>query len=92
MNTFNIDKLTKLVENGPDKWPGAKSIHKKNGNIKITILENNQETINLEIGDIVNRHILDNDYVLFNRQPSHINGMTGHRVKVGCLPFDQILV
>ena len=83
VNTFNIDKLTKLVENGPDKWPGAKSIHKKNGNIKITILENNQETINLEIGDIVNRHILHNDYVLFNRQPSlHKMSMMGHRVKV----------
>ena len=37
----------------------------------------------LEFGDIVNRHILNNDYVLFNRQPSlHKMSMMGHRVKV----------
>ena len=35
----------------------------------------------LEYGDIVNRHIVNNDYVLFNRQPSlHKMSMMGHRV------------
>ena len=34
-------------------------------------------------GDIVNRHLIDDDVVLFNRQPSlHKMSMMGHRVKV----------
>ena len=83
VNTFNIDKLTKLVLNGPDKWPGAKSIIKNNGNIKITIQDSNKDDIVLSIGDTVNRHLLDNDAVLFNRQPSlHKMSMMCHRAKV----------
>ena len=66
---FLIKKTMELVKNGPNKWPGAKSIQKKN-NIKITIMDTNIDSIILENGDIVNRHLLDNDYVLFNRQPS----------------------
>jgi DNA-directed RNA polymerase subunit A' len=37
----------------------------------------------LEPGDIVERHLMDGDYVIFNRQPSlHKLSMLGHRVKV----------
>ena len=37
----------------------------------------------IEYGDILNRHLTDGDYVLFNRQPSlHKMSMMGHRVKV----------
>ena len=83
VNSFNITKLSRLVENGPDKWPGAKSILKKEGSIKLTILESNKDSIQLSMGDIVNRHLLDDDWVLFNRQPSlHKMSMMGHRVKV----------
>ena len=40
----------------------------------------------LEIGDIVYRHLIDGDIVLFNRQPTlHRMGMMAHRIKV--LPF-----
>ena len=82
VNTFNIDELNKYIKNGPDKWPGAKSIIKKNGN-RFTITDSNIGELILEIGDKVNRHIVDNDYVLFNRQPSlHRMSMMGHRVKV----------
>ena len=35
----------------------------------ITLNENNINNIELELGDIVNRNIMDGDYVLFNRQP-----------------------
>ena len=83
VNSFNIEKLSKLVENGSDKWPGAKSIIKKEGSIKLTILESTKDNIQLSMGDIVNRHLLDDDWVLFNRQPSlHKMSMMGHRVKV----------
>ena len=83
VNTFNMEKIRKLVLNGPDKWPGAKSIIKKDGHIKITIQDSNKDSIVLSIGDVVNRHLLDNDPVLFNRQPSlHKMSMMCHRTKV----------
>ena len=81
VNIYNNDKLNYLIKNGPYIWPGAKSIQKKKK--LITINEKNKDLIELEIGDIVNRHISDGDYVLFNRQPSlHKMSMMGHRVKV----------
>ena len=83
VNTFNIKRLTELVENGPMKWPGAKTIIKKNGELKISIQHSNKDNLELSIGDIVNRHLLDGDWVLFNRQPSlHKMSMMGHRVRV----------
>jgi len=82
VNTFNIEDLKSYIKNGPLVWPGAKSIIKRDGN-RYTINDNNKNDIVLEIGDKVNRHIVDNDYVLFNRQPSlHKMSMMGHRVKV----------
>ena len=82
VNSFNIEDLKSYLVNGPYKWPGAKSIIKQDGN-RYTINDNNKNDIVLEIGDKVNRHIVDNDYVLFNRQPSlHRMSMMGHRVKV----------
>jgi len=82
VNNFNIEKLSELVLNGPDKWPGVKSVIKKNNN-KISINDNNKQDIELEQGDTVNRHLSDGDYVLFNRQPSlHKMSMMAHRVRV----------
>ena len=89
VNQLNIDKVRNLILNGQDNWPGAKYIHKagKDGiiiNIKYCNLGDIAD--NLEIGDIVHRHVMDDDYVLFNRQPSlHKMSMMCHRVKV--MPF-----
>ena len=55
---------------------------KSNGN-RFTINDTNKAEFILEIGDKVNRHIVDNDWILFNRKPSlHRMSMMGHRVKV----------
>ena len=89
VNQLNIDKVRNLILNGPDNYLGAKYIHKagKDGiiiNIKYCNLGDIAD--NLEIGDIVHRHVMDDDYVLFNRQPSlHKMSMMCHRVKV--MPF-----
>ena len=81
VNDLNKERLTKLVDNGPENYPGAKSI--KKNTTTITINDNNKKDIILENGDIVNRHLRDGDYVLFNRQPSlHKMSMMGHRVRV----------
>ena len=83
VNKYNIDELNRYVKNGPLKHPGAKTIIKKMDNIKKSINDANKDIINLELGDIVNRHLINGDYVLFNRQPSlHKMSMMGHRVKV----------
>lgn len=46
----------------------------------------NRSDAHLEPGYKVERHLQDDDYVIFNRQPSlHKMSLMGHRVKV--LPF-----
>ena len=82
---YNLDKLYKLVQNGADKWPGAKTIVRKDGRM-ISLKHVPTKDIVLYEGDTVNRHLLDNDILLFNRQPTlHKMSMMGHRVKV--LPY-----
>jgi DNA-directed RNA polymerase II subunit RPB1 len=84
---YNIAQMTQLVRNGPDVYPGAKSYKRKADKSKKSLKYNeNREEIRLEAGDIVYRHLMDNDWVLFNRQPSlHKMSMMAHRVKV--LPY-----
>ena len=78
----NYNYLHYLVKNGPYVYPGAKIIEKKNG-INISLGYVDKDNIKLEIGDIVHRHMLDGDYVLFNRQPTlHRMSMMAHVVKV----------
>ena len=82
VNNININALNKLLQKGCNEWPNIKNILKKD-NTKITINHNNYKDIVLENGDIVNRTLMDGDYVLFNRQPSlHKMSMMAHRVKV----------
>ena len=82
VNRFNHKKLLELVRNGPDKWPGANNIIKKN-NTRITLIKGITDDIELDNGDTVSRHLLNGDQVLFNRQPSlHKMSMMAHRVRV----------
>jgi DNA-directed RNA polymerase II subunit RPB1 len=82
VNARNIKFLEKLVRNGPDVHPGAKILEKKNGdNISLRYID--RESIKLEIGDIVHRHMMDGDCILFNRQPTlHRMSMMGHIVRI----------
>ena len=82
---YNIAKLRERVRNGPNKWPGANYIWKKDTDIK-QYLKYGRLSVhadNLKIGDIVERHLTDGDIVLFNRQPSlHKLSILSHFVKV----------
>ena len=82
VNDRNRDFLLKLIQNGPDVHPGAKILERKNGeNISLRYVD--RSSIRLENGDIVHRHMMDDDAVLFNRQPSlHRMSMMCHIVKV----------
>ena len=83
---YNKDQMYKLIQNGADKHPGAKTIVSANGSIK-SLKHVNRREIVLHVGDVVNRHLDDGDIILFNRQPTlHRMSMMGHRVKV--LPYN----
>jgi DNA-directed RNA polymerase II subunit RPB1 len=82
VNNLNKSFLMKLVRNGPDEYPGAKILEKKNGE-NISLRYADRENIHIENGDIVHRHIMDGDGVLFNRQPTlHRMSMMCHIAKV----------
>ena len=82
VNDRNRDFLMKLVQNGPETYPGAKILERKNGeNISLRYVD--RLSIRLENGDIVHRHMMDGDAVLFNRQPSlHRMSMMCHIAKI----------
>ena len=63
----NIEQLKKAVANGKDVYPGANSIVKATTGTIIMLTGSVRPTI--ELGDTVNRHLLNGDKVLFNRQP-----------------------
>jgi DNA-directed RNA polymerase subunit A' len=81
---WNKEYLKKRIENGPKKYPGANYVIKPNGRRK-TITEETKDEIleELEEGYMVDRHLIDGDIALFNRQPSlHRMSMMCHLVKV----------
>ena len=83
---YNRDKLYKLVQNGTTTYPGAKTLVRADGRM-ISLAHVNTKEIVLYNGDMVNRHLMDGDMVLFNRQPTlHRMSMMGHRVRV--LPYN----
>ena len=87
---YNMTNMYKLIQNvgpnGEERHPGAKTIVRADGRM-ISLRHVNRKEIVLRVGDVVNRHIMDGDIVLFNRQPTlHRMSMMGHRVKV--LPYN----
>jgi len=87
VTAYNLDRMYALIQNGPDKYPGAKTIIRAADGRMISLKHVNAKDIQLYKGDIVNRHLMDGDIVLFNRQPSlHRMSMMGHRAKI--LPYN----
>ncbi|KAK4891305.1 DNA-directed RNA polymerase II core subunit rpo21 [Elasticomyces elasticus] len=81
VNAYNIHKLQELVRNGPNVHPGARYVIRGEG--ERIDLRRAKADIQLQYGWKVERHIVDGDYIIFNRQPSlHKESMMGHRVKV----------
>eukprot|EP00798_Chlamydomonas_sp_ICE-L_P027288 gene27288-biopygen3118 len=75
VNQYNIEELKLLVEKGADQYPGAKHVRKADGvggsggrTIRLKDHPSLREVVtNLDIGDVVERHLRNGDYVLFNR-------------------------
>ena len=84
----NKERLQAAVENGPGEYPGAVYVKVAASGALIQLKRvEARRRIKLEEGDIVHRHLLNGDVVLFNRQPSlHRMSMMAHRVRV--MPYD----
>jgi len=80
VNKYNIKRLQRLVNNGPKIHPGAKYVIKSNG-AKLDLRY--ARKVILENSWLVERHLDNDDVVMFNRQPSlHKMSIMGHRVRV----------
>jgi len=84
VNDWNMAYLKKFVEKGPAQYPGANYVIRPDGKKK-KITEETKEACLEEIqpGYIVERHLLDGDMAIFNRQPSlHRMSMMCHKIRV----------
>jgi DNA-directed RNA polymerase III subunit RPC1 len=72
VTSHNIHVLKRAVRNGCDVHPGANFVTAGSSGFKKFLKFGNRAAIadGLKVGDIVERHIIDGDIVLFNRQPS----------------------
>ena len=87
VNEHNIESLREKVIRGNNQHPGAAFIRFSDGSYKY--LSSVGATLRkewakaLRPGDTVERHLIDGDVVLFNRQPSlHKMSIMAHRAKV----------
>jgi DNA-directed RNA polymerase beta' subunit/intein/homing endonuclease len=84
----NIERLRRMVSNGPQVYPGARMFRRDGITFSLERPEPRVRT-ELRVGDVVERHLVDGDVVLFNRQPSlHRMSMMCHRVRV--MPHDTL--
>lgn len=84
---YNISQLQQLVRNGPTEYPGARYVIRDSGD-RIDLRYNKRADTFLQYGWVVERHLRDGDYVLFNRQPSlHKMSMSAFCSSVGDEPL-----
>ena len=84
VNKNNIDQLKNIVLNGPDTHPGANYVVRPDG-VRKKVTDENKKDIaaELDIGYIVERHLIDNDITIMNRQPSlHRMSMMAHHARI----------
>ncbi|WP_338742578.1 DNA-directed RNA polymerase subunit A' [Haloplanus salilacus] len=80
----NVDEARQYVANGPEGHPGANYVRRPDGR-RLKVTEKNCEELatKVEEGWEVNRHLVDGDIVVFNRQPSlHRMSIMAHEVVV----------
>lgn len=81
---WNMAYLKGFLERGSDKYPGANYIVRPDGKRKRITDETKEQLLEeVQPGFVIERHLMDGDIALFNRQPSlHRMSMMCHRVKV----------
>ncbi|MCU0798108.1 MAG: DNA-directed RNA polymerase subunit A' [Candidatus Thermoplasmatota archaeon] len=84
VNEFNFEQTKEFVLRGPEVHPGANYIIRPDGQ-RLRLTDKNKESLleKVMVGYVVERHLMDGDIVLFNRQPSlHRMSMMAHEVRV----------
>src|SRR3989344_665427 len=92
VNKNNIAELKKVILNGSNTHPGANYILRSDG-MKKKITEENKKDIaeEIDVGYIVERHLMDGDITLMNRQPSlHRMSMMAHRARI--MPYQTLRI
>lgn len=80
---FNIEFCRQLVLNGPKNHPGAIFVFSKKRKVHLSFTDRKKFAQNLQYGDTILRHMMNGDYVLFNRQPSlHRLSIMCHQVRI----------
>jgi DNA-directed RNA polymerase subunit A' len=80
----NVEDARQYVRNGPEAHPGANYVRRPDGR-RLKVTEKNCEELaeKVEPDWEVNRHLVDGDIVIFNRQPSlHRMSIMAHEVVV----------
>ena len=79
-----LEDAKQYVANGPETHPGANYVKRPDGR-RLKVTEKNCEELatKIDAGWEVNRHLIDGDIVIFNRQPSlHRMSIMAHEVVV----------
>ena len=81
---WNQDYLKGFIERGNDDYPGANYVLRPDGKRKRITNETKEQLLEeIQPGFVVERHLMDGDIALFNRQPSlHRMSMMSHKVRV----------
>ena len=81
---WNIKRLKEFIKRGSEIYPGSNYVINLDGKKKKITDETKEQLIEeLECSYIVERHLMDGDIAIFNRQPSlHRMSIMGHKIKV----------
>jgi DNA-directed RNA polymerase subunit A' len=85
VTVWNIEQMRELIINGPENFPGALYVVRPDGKrVRLEfVIERDKVAETLETGFIVERHLMDGDIAIFNRQPSlHRMSIMAHYVRV----------
>ena len=81
---WNKEWLKSLIETGPDSYPGSNYVVRPDGKKKKITAETKQQLLDeLDNGFVVERHLIDGDICIFNRQPSlHRMSIMAHKIRI----------
>ena len=82
--SWNLEFLKTFIENGPKKYPGSNYILRPDGRKKKITDETKEQLLEeFQPGYLIERHLMDGDIAIFNRQPSlHRMSMMCHKIRV----------
>jgi DNA-directed RNA polymerase subunit A' len=81
---WNIERLKEFIKRGSEVYPGANYIVRPDGKKKRITEESTEQMLEeIQPGFMVERHLMDKDIAIFNRQPSlHRMSIMAHKVRI----------